>query len=258
MITKGKSMTNPASAIRAAIDQAMDAEPQMTRLMVALANRHGGGGLERGAKANAQSRHEDGEVRSEPDLIKALSAPLRKLLKTIGVDPARSNAVVMALRADGVVRVNLLVVKPGDVDKGQFVSFEGWTEKEWFDIVNGPEPKRYPYLKMPQPVGSIIEIFSDGSLRTPIDHVPAPLEWVDVPIAWDSIPGLTPDLAMPPQTSRNPTADEYGRQMEIAQAMDPFAKDVCAAIAMEPPGLRDIRRMGVDNGFRDEQGNVVA
>ena len=244
-------MTGPASTIRTVIDQAMAAEPQMTAFMAALANRHGGGGLERGAKANSQSRHEDGEVRSENEMLAALTGPMRKLLKAMDIDPARANAAVMAIRADGGVLVHLVVVRPGDIDKGQFASFEGYTEKEYFSIANGPKPERYPYLKMPQPVGEIVEILPDGSLGKPMVKIPEPLDWVDAPLDWNSIAGLPKQYVLPP------IGTETKPWSETRDVPDPFVTDVLNAVAMEPPGLRDIRRMGVDNGYRDARGNMI-
>lgn len=45
--------------------------------------------------------------------------------------------------------------------------------------------------------------------------------------------------------------------MHLQNPCNPFVEDVLRAVAMEPPGLRDIRRMGIDNGYRDERGNVI-
>jgi hypothetical protein len=232
-------------------------EPHMTMLMVALPNKHGGGGPETGARLNGQSRIDDGEVRSERELVKAMAAPIRKLLKDVGLDPSITNAAIVAFRVNGKINATALIVKPGDVSKGEFVSFEASTEKEWFSIANGPEPKRFPFSKMPQPVGMVVGIDEEGGLADPIVGAPPADSWIDVPIDWKDVPGLPADLQIPEgmQASRNGPV----RQQDLKRVpVDPFVTDVTRAIAMEPPGLRDIRRIGIDNGFRDESGGMVA
>lgn len=250
-------MSVAGQRIRALVDAAMAEEPQITMLMVALPNKHGGGGPERGAKLNGQSRLEDGEVRSERELVKTMAGPIRKLLNDVDLDPSVTNAAVVAFRVGAAITTSVLIVRPGDVSKGEFVSFEAWTEKEWYSIVNGPEPKRFPYSKMPQPVGMVVGIGADGGLSDPIVGRSPADAWIDVPIDWRDVPGLPSDLGIAdtPMPSRNGPVTERDLKRK---PVDPFVTDVTNAISMEPPGLRDIRRIGVDNGFRDETGGVVA
>lgn len=245
-------MANPGTIIHGAVAAAL-AEHGMTMLMAATARRHGGGGLERNAKASAQSRHEDGEVRSEPELLKKLTAPLRRLLKSICIDPARSNAAVVAFKAEDGVRVSLVIVHPGDIDKDQFVSMEAYTEAEYFRIANGPDPKRYPYRKMPQPIGLVVEIRQDGTLGERHETVPPHMEWVDAPVDWNAMAGRPAEMTLPEGVS----GKDYDGALKAWRKTDPFVRDVLQAVAMELPGLRDIRRIGVDNGHRDGRGNVV-
>ena len=246
-------MTSPAQAIRTIVENTMTPEPEMTCLMAALANRHGGGGLERQAKPNGQMRFEDGEVRSGNDLIKTMSGHMRKLMKSLDVDPAVSNAAVVGFRTADGIRTSILMVHPGDIEKGEFTSFLATTEAEWFEIANSTN--RFPYSKMPQPVGTIIEIKADDSLGEPVRLAPPQLEWVDLPLDWNAVAGLPPEMRLPYDTSKTPDADTSERG--LPPMIDPFCTDVWNAIGMQPPGIRDIRRIGVPNGFRDERENVV-
>jgi hypothetical protein len=252
-------MASPSTKIRDLIDAHMSAEPTTMALMVALVNHHGGGGVEWGSKANSQSRHEDGEVRSEPELLKALSGPIRKLLQEMEIDPKVSNPCMVAFRVKEGIAVSLLVVSPGDVEKGQWASYQSCTEKEWFDIANGPKPERYPYAKMPHPTGTVVEILADGSLSEPSRTVPPTGEWFYCPIEWSAIAGLPSDVLVPdplPNDAEEREKRDSGLRSD-GKDVDPFISDVLTAIQMQPPGIRDIRRIGVPNGFRDKRGNVI-
>lgn len=252
-------MTKASAKIRSILDGLASAEPGMSSFMAALPNHHGGGGLEWGTKAAAHGRHDDGEVRSEREVLKALTAPMRALLKDLGIDPKVSNPCLVAFRGENGLSVTLLVVSPGDVGKDQWASYQSCTEKEWFDIANGPKPERYPYAKMPQPIGTVVEILADGSLGEPSRTLPPTGEWFFCPIEWSAIAGLPSDMLVPDPLPDD--AEEREKRDSALRAdgkdVDPFVSDVMTAIQMQPPGIRDIRRMGVPNGFRDKRGNVI-
>jgi hypothetical protein len=250
-------MKSPSSLVRSVVDGFAADEPGLTMLMAALPNHHGGGGLEWGSKASAQSRHEDGEVRSEAGLLKALSGPLRKLMKELGVDPKVSNAAVVAFRTDAGLAITVLLVGPGDVGKGEWAGFASHTEDEWLRIANGPKPERYPYSKMPQPVGTVVGITADGSLGEPVRTVPPHMEWFFCPIDWSAVAGVPADMVIPDPVPEEPQKEGRDGMREDGRKLDPFIENVVVAIAMQPPGIRDIRRIGVPNGFRGPRGEVV-
>lgn len=242
--------------IRSLVSQAFSAEPAMTSMFVALGKRHGGGGFERGkSKPQGQSRCYDGTVSGERDLVAAIAPLLRKAVKQAGQDPAVSNAAIVARRMEEGITIHLLVVHPGNIEQGQWCSFESYTEEEYLKIANGPEPKRYPYKKMPSPVGMIVEMHEDGSLGEPVIQTLAENVWIDAPIAFSTLPGARVNLLVPATLDRTGVSQEPVRVEDGCQ--DPFWSDLGYAIGMEPPSLRDIRRIGVDNGYRDDCGNRV-
>lgn len=252
-------MTKASAKIRSILDAFASAEPGMSSFVAALPNHHGGGGLEWGAKAVAHGRHDDGEVRSEPEVLKALTAPLRTLLKDLGIDPKVSNPCIVAFRGEAGLSISLLVVSPGDVEQGRWASYESCTEKESFQIANGPQPHRYPYAKMPHPIGTVVGILADGSLGEPLRSLPPTGEWFYCPIEWTAVDGIPQDMVAPDPFSK--AVEDMGKDRsglrDDGREIDPFMTDAVLAMQMQPPGLRDIRRIGVPNGFRDGRGNAV-
>lgn len=244
-------------SIRKNIDEAFRKSSDMTAMFVALGKRHGGRGLERSAnKPNGQSRHDNGEVRNQNDRAADMSGKLRQLVKTLGQNPSYSNIAVVARRMPDHIAIHVLVVAPGNVDKGQWVSFASSTEKEWLAIAKGPKPERYPHLKMPMPIAMVAEIDTDGEIGVPVKGVPETGQWVDAPIDFTSLPGAPKNLLVVETIARNSTNEQLD-DIENKAVRDPFWTDLGRAIGMEPPGLQDIRRLGVDNGYRDQRGNVI-
>lgn len=252
-------MSKASSKIRELIDGLASNEPEMTMLMVALQNHHGGGGNEWGMKPSSQSRHEDGEVRSERELLKAVAPSLRSVLKEIGIDPKTANPCIVAFRTGEGFAISILVVSPGDVEKGEWAGYASYTEEEYFKIANGPKPERYPYAKMPQPIGTVVTIGADGALGEPVRTVPPHMEWFYHPIDWNAVAGIPEGMTVPdPVPTTSEKADASAPEPGSAdKKLDPFIMDVVVAIGMQPPGVRDIRRIGIPNGFRDARGNVI-
>jgi len=250
-------MSKASSRIRELIDGLASSEPGMTMLMVALQNHHGGGGDEWGMKPSAHSHHEDGEVRSERELLKATAPSLRRVLKEMGIEPKTANPCIVAFRTDAGFAISIVVVSPGDVEKGQWASYASHTDEEYYKIANGPKPERYPYAKMPQPIGVVVEILADGSLGEPTRSAPATGQWFFCPVAWSAVAGMPTDMTPPDPVPTEPETDDETSLRRDGMRIDPFVMDVMKAIAMQPPGIRDIRRIGVPNGFRGRRGEIV-
>lgn len=232
---------SPSQTIRAALDALFDAptpsgEHPVTVFMLCLAQRSGIGSVVPRSKPSAHSWREDGEVVSETGLRDALKGPLRKVFTDLGFDKDRSTGAIFARRnEEGVLQVCLISIRLGDIAAGEYASISSETEEESFKIANGPKPHRYPYKKMANPVGSVIQIAADGTLSTRTDLASGTMEWSYMPVPWDALPGMTKD--------------------DIDT--DPFIRTLWQNLYVEEPFLRDVRRLGVENGFRDERGNVV-
>lgn len=249
-------MPSAALTIRKLAEEAMKANPKLTRLLTALPRRHGGGGLEPFAQITAKAVG-DADVNILNALLDRQVAALRKALKELGADPKRANAAVIATRDNEAIDVRLLIIEPGDIAKGQFASFAAFTESEYFKIANGPHPQRYPYRKMPQPIGHVVEVRDDCTFGEKVTTLPEPKTWIDAPIAWTLLPGVRADVfVLDSIDTNNPLAHPPG-SLPNAKKEDPFLNLVAQAIGMSPPSLRHIRAQGEDDGFRDRRGGAI-
>lgn len=249
-------MTSAAQTIRKLAEEAMKANPQMTRILTALPRRHGGGGLEPWAQVTAQAVG-NADVTVLDALLDRQVTALRKAVKELGADPKRANAAIVSTRDGEAIAVHLLIIEPGNVASSQFASFQAFTESEYFRIANGPHPQRYPYRRMPQPIGHVVEISGDGTFGDKVTTIPEPKTWVDAPIAWTSLPGVEADVfVLDSIDTTDPLAHPPG-SLPGAEKEDHFLNLVTQAIGMSPPSLRHIRAQGEDDGFRDGRGNVI-
>ena len=106
------------------------------------------------------------------------------------------------------------------------------------------------------PIAMVAKIDTDGEIGVPVKGVPETGQWVDAPIDFTSLPGAPKNLLVVETIARNSTNEQLD-DIENKAVRDPFWTDLGRAIGMEPPGLQDIRRLGVDNGYRDQRGNVI-